>query len=87
MPTYVYECASCSKVFEIEQRITESALKDCQCGSKDTLKRLIQPVGISFKGAGFYVNDTASRVSEPDCTGEPTTCACSNPEANEKSPA
>jgi len=86
MPTYVYECASCSDVFEVEQRITEDALKDCKCGSKGTLKRLIQPVGIAFKGAGFYVNDAATTTPEPQCTGEPATCACSNPEAKEKSP-
>ncbi|OWU66054.1 MAG: FmdB family transcriptional regulator [Armatimonadetes bacterium Cent15-Ar3] len=60
MPTYVYECSACNKVFEIEQRITEDPLKDCQCGSNGTVKRIIQPVGIAFKGSGFYVNDSSS---------------------------
>lgn len=60
MPTYVYECSACEKVFEIEQRITEDPLKDCQCGSNGTVKRIIQPVGIAFKGSGFYVNDSSS---------------------------
>jgi putative FmdB family regulatory protein len=65
MPTYVYECSSCSDVFEVEQRITEDALKDCHCGSKGTIKRVIQPVGISFKGSGFYVNDSGSSTPPP----------------------
>jgi len=88
MPTYVYECASCAKTFEIEQRITESPLTDCKCGSKGTLKRLIQPVAVAFKGAGFHINDYASSSSADstekvaseapaECTGEPKSCpAC-----------
>jgi putative FmdB family regulatory protein len=59
MPTYVYECSSCKNTFEVEQRITEDPLKDCECGSKGTLKRLIQPAGIMLKGSGFHINDYA----------------------------
>lgn len=57
MPTYVYECRQCEKVFEIEQRITEDALTDCDCGQAGALRRLIQPTAVMFKGGGFYVND------------------------------
>lgn len=57
MPTYVYECKTCDKVFEVEQRITEDALTDCECGAKGSLRRLIQPTAVMFKGSGFYVND------------------------------
>lgn len=57
MPTYVYACSSCNQRFEIEQRISESPLDTCQCGSKGSVKRIIQPVGIAFSGAGFHVND------------------------------
>ena len=64
MPTYVYECSACNKVFEVEQRITEDALKDCDCGSKGTVKRIIQPTAIMFKGSGFYVNDS-QKASNP----------------------
>lgn len=63
MPTYVYACSSCHDTYEVEQRITENALTDCRCGSIGTLKRVIQPVGIAFKGSGFYVNDNASKSS------------------------
>src|SRR5258708_1611244 len=63
MPTYVYECSHYSDVFEIEQRITENALDECRCGSKGTVKRLIQPVGVMFKGAGFHINDYASSTA------------------------
>lgn len=84
MPTYVYECSHCSNVFEVEQRISENPLDECSCGSKGTVKRLIQPVGVMFKGAGFHINDYASSSApakapekSESCTGEPSTCACS----------
>src|SRR4051812_35332556 len=85
MPTYVYECSNCSDVFEVEQRITENPINECACGSKGTVKRLIQPVGVMFKGGGFHINDYASSggpakaAEKPSesCTGEPSSCACS----------
>lgn len=82
MPTYVYECSSCSSTFEVEQRITENALDSCHCGSKGTVKRLIQPTAVMFRGSGFHINDYASSKptetkSEPktECSGEPKSCA------------
>src|SRR5689334_10047272 len=62
MPTYVYECSSCKDTYEVEQRISEDALKDCRCGSKGTVKRIIQPVGVMFKGSGFHINDYAAKA-------------------------
>lgn len=64
MPTYLYECRECGKVFETEQRITEDPLQDCDCGRAGSLKRLIQPTAILFKGEGFFVNDTAPKSTE-----------------------
>ncbi|HVT13203.1 MAG TPA: FmdB family zinc ribbon protein [Fimbriimonadaceae bacterium] len=87
MPTYVYECSNCNDVFEVEQRITENPIDECRCGAKGTVKRLIQPVGVMFKGAGFHINDYASssapaKPPEPaeNCTGNPSSCACSTPQ-------
>ena len=58
MPTYGYECLSCDNQFEIYQSIKDDALTTCEtCGG--TLRKRIYPVGISFKGSGFYVNDYA----------------------------
>ncbi len=92
MPTYVYECSSCNDRFEVEQRITEDALDTCLCGSSGTVKRLIQPIAVLFKGSGFHINDYASKTTgespepkteAPACTGEPASCpTCSTkPEA------
>ena len=65
MPTYVYECSSCSSTFEVEQRITEDPLNECKCGSVGTVKRLIQPIAVMFKGSGFHINDYKPSSSEP----------------------
>ena len=62
MPTYGYECLSCDNQFEIFQSIKDDALTTCEtCGGK--LRKRIYPVGISFKGSGFYVNDYAPKPS------------------------
>lgn len=62
MPVYVYRNLRTGETFEVEQRITEPALTQ-HPESGDPVKRLIQPVGIAFKGSGFYVTD--SRGSGP----------------------
>lgn len=61
MPTYVYECKKCQKTIEVEQRISEDPLKDCECGGKGTLKRVIQPTAVLFKGSGFHINDYSDK--------------------------
>lgn len=56
MPVYVYKNLTTGETFEVTQRITEDALtSDPRTG--DPVKRVVQPVGIAFKGSGFYVTD------------------------------
>ena len=59
MPIYVYRNLKTGITFEIEQRMTEAALTE-HPETGDPVKRLIQPVGIAFKGSGFYVTDSRS---------------------------
>lgn len=60
MPVYVYRNLVTNETFEHQQRITEDALSvDPRTG--DPVRRVIQPVGIAFKGSGFYVNDSRSK--------------------------
>lgn len=66
MPVYVYRNQVTGETFELEQRITDDALTvDPTTG--DPVRRVIQPVGIAFKGSGFYVNDSrgAARSASP----------------------
>ena len=62
MPLYEYQCGTCGVRFERRQRMSEDPVKVCpECGSE--VKRLIHPVGIIFKGKGFYVTDNRSAKS------------------------
>ena len=56
MPTYEYECQECGHRFEVFQRIADDPISACgKCSGK--VRKVILPVGILFKGSGFYVND------------------------------
>lgn len=60
MPTYTYRCETCGHQFDIFQHFTDDALTDCpECG-KQTLHKVYSPVGIVFKGSGFYSTDNRS---------------------------
>jgi putative FmdB family regulatory protein len=57
MPTYLYRCADCGNEFDRYQKFSEDPLTDCpSCAGK--VRRVIQPVGVVFKGSGWYVNDS-----------------------------
>jgi putative FmdB family regulatory protein len=56
MPTYEYECRACSGRIEVVQKMTDDPLTECEsCGG--SLRKLLFPAGIIFKGSGFYVTD------------------------------
>ena len=62
MPLYDYQCDRCGHRFEVRQGIKEDPLTTCpQCGA--TIRRVIHPVGIVFKGSGFYITDSRSQSS------------------------
>ena len=57
MPVYIYRCENCGVQFDKQQSFSEQPLSRCpECGKK-TLKKVYQPVGIVFKGSGFYATD------------------------------
>lgn len=66
MPLYEYQCLPESHRFEVRHGINES-VDTCQvCGGE--VRRVIHPVGIVFKGSGFYATDSRSspKTSKPD---------------------
>lgn len=57
MPTYQYACTSCGEQIEAVQRFTDDPLTVCPaCGGG--LRKVFSPVGIVFKGSGFYRTDS-----------------------------
>ncbi len=57
MPTYVYRCDDCGHQFELFQKMSDDPVDTCpECSSK--VRRVIHPVGVVFKGSGWYINDS-----------------------------
>ena len=57
VPTYGYRCTNCGHQFEIFQRMSDESLKVCPNCSQSTLKKVLYPIGVAFKGSGFYTTD------------------------------
>ena len=56
MPIYEYACTACGERTEARQGFGDPPLEECpQCGGR--LRKLYSPVGIVFKGSGFYATD------------------------------
>ena len=57
MPTYEYRCNSCGEHLDVVQSFSDEPLTECpNCGRK-ALRKVFSPVGIVFKGSGFYKTD------------------------------
>ena len=65
MPTYQYTCTDCGEPVEAVQKFTDEPLTVCAaCGGR--LRKVFSPVGIVFKGSGFYRTDSRNgSVSAP----------------------
>lgn len=62
MPTYEYLCVECGNRREVVQSFTDEPLTVCEV-CEGRLRKVIYPVGIQFKGSGFYSTDR--RASHP----------------------
>lgn len=62
MPIYTYQCNECGFKFEQNQRMSDDPLTQCpQC--EGVIRRVINSVGVVFKGSGFYVTDNRNGKS------------------------
>ncbi len=57
MPTYEYACTECGQHVEVVQSMSAAPLTTCSvCGGR--LRKVFSPIGIVFKGSGFYRTDS-----------------------------
>ncbi|HEY2519344.1 MAG TPA: FmdB family zinc ribbon protein [Streptosporangiaceae bacterium] len=57
MPTYQYACTECGEQLEKVQKFSDDPLTVCpNCSGR--LRKVFSPVGIVFKGSGFYRTDS-----------------------------
>lgn len=73
MPTYQYICTDCGEPVEAVQKFTDAPLTVCvACGGR--LRKVFSPVGIVFKGSGFYRTDSrnGSRAADAAAKDKPS---------------
>jgi len=100
MPVYTYRCEDCGIQFDKRQSFSDEPLKVCPECEQETLHKVYQPVGIVFKGKGFYSTDhrsssgaktvsdkTSDKTSETKPKAENTTKASTTPSKEAKSHA
>jgi putative FmdB family regulatory protein len=67
MPTYQYLCRNCEHRFDIVQSIHDDPLTVCpECAG--TIRRVLHPVGVTFKGSGFYRTDSRESGKKKSAT-------------------
>jgi predicted nucleic acid-binding Zn ribbon protein len=67
MPTYVYKFVETGETIEVQQGFHDDPLTEAThpvTGAVLAVKKVFQPVGISFKGSGFYKTDSRSGSSK-----------------------
>ena len=62
MPLYRYRCNECGHEFTKRQRFSDDPLTECPVCVGE-VRRVINSVGIVFKGSGFYVTDNRNGSS------------------------
>jgi putative FmdB family regulatory protein len=90
MPIYTYRCESCGVQFERHQFFNDPPLKICPECRKKTLRKVITPTKVIFKGSGFYATDhrspsgNSSRETKPE-KKEESNAKTSDSKSSEKS--
>jgi predicted nucleic acid-binding Zn ribbon protein len=74
VPTYVYKFVDTGETIEVQQSFNDATLTETThpvTGARMPVKKVFQPVGVTFKGTGFYKTD--SRGSSGSSAKSPTT--------------
>jgi putative FmdB family regulatory protein len=58
VPTYAYACSECEHAFDVRQSFSDAPLTTCPRCERESLRKVFSPVGVVFKGSGFYRNDS-----------------------------
>jgi predicted nucleic acid-binding Zn ribbon protein len=91
MPTYVYKFVDTGETIEVQQAFSDDALTEAvHPGNGRTMKvrKVFTPVGVTFKGGGFYKTDSRGKSTSG---GKPSTSATgesgTSPASDSGSPA
>jgi putative FmdB family regulatory protein len=80
MPTYQYACTECGERLEVVQKFSDEPLTVCPA-CEGRLRKVFSPVGVVFKGSGFYQTDSrSSSSSKPDSKSDKADTAATKSE-------
>jgi predicted nucleic acid-binding Zn ribbon protein len=99
MPTYVYKFIETGETIEVQQAFTDDALTEAVHpvdGTVRPVKKVFTPIGVTFKGGGFYKTDsggsskgssTSAAASESSTSSSSTESASSSSSSTASSTA
>jgi len=76
MPTYVYKFIDTGETIEVQQAFTDDALTHAEhpeSGERLRVKKVFTPVGVTFKGGGFYKTDSRGGKSKSSASSSTST--------------
>lgn len=85
MPVYTYRCTSCGVQFERHQFFQDAPLKTCPKCRKKSLRKVITPTKVIFKGSGFYATDNRSPSGDKPSSGEKSSAGDKSPSGEKSS--
>ena len=72
MPTYVYKFVETGETIEVQQSFTDDALTEAvhpTSGETMAVKKVFTPIGVTFKGGGFYKTDNRNGSKSSGSSG------------------
>ena len=90
MPTYVYKFIDTGETIEVQQAFTDDALTHAnhpETGEKLQVKKVFTPVGVTFKGGGFYKTDSRNGKSKSSSSTSSTDSSSSDSKSSESKSA
>jgi len=97
MPTYDYHCETCGIDFELEQAFSEDTLSKCPTkksgrspegcakSGRGTVVKVFSAPGITFKGTGFYKNDSRGKSSSSSSESSSSSSSSSSSDSSSSS--
>lgn len=84
MPTYEYACKSCGQHLEVVQSFKDEPLRICpNCDGE--LRKVFSPIGITFKGSGFYKTDSRGSAAKSETAKSESSSSSSSSDSSSKS--
>jgi predicted nucleic acid-binding Zn ribbon protein len=90
MPTYVYKFIETGETIEVQQAFSDDALTEAVhpvTGATLPVKKVFQPIGVTFKGGGFYKTDSRGSSSSTTKSTSSSSSESSTPSSTPATPA